>query len=152
VIGLGGHDRAVVTDLERARSSCSFSPSVSQWDTLGPASMVNHMDRRSRSWSLAWVAPGSEAAAPAEHGQVFRPEGDYWTIVYARTTAQLRDVVGLQYVAYLLARPHLRVGVEELLAAVRGVAAGDAERARSAVSKRIRDALRRIQTRHPALG
>lgn len=90
-----------------------------------------------------------DASQPA---QVFRREGDYWTIVYDDTTVRLRDTIGLRYVAHLLARPHERLAVEELLAAVKGVSGTDAERARSAVGKRIRDALRRVQECHPTLG
>ena len=90
------------------------------------------------------------SAAP----QVFRHEGDYWTISYAGTTVRLRDAVGVRYLARLLARPNEFVPVEELLAAVRGTTAADAdaEAARSTVTKRIRDALRRVAEHHPLLG
>jgi hypothetical protein len=84
--------------------------------------------------------------------QVFRREGDYWTIIYAGTTVRLRDVIGLHYVAHLLVHPNQRLAVEELLVAVKGINCRDAERARSAVGKRIRDALRRVEERHPTLG
>jgi hypothetical protein len=90
--------------------------------------------------------------APARARQVFRREGEYWTIVYAGTTVRLRDALGLHYVAYLLANPRQRVAAVELAAVVKGGNAGDGERARSAVSKRIRDAMRRIQAHHPTLG
>src|SRR5262245_57033146 len=84
--------------------------------------------------------------------QVFRREGDYWTITCDGTTVRLRDAVGIHYLARLLAHPNQPFAVEELLAAVRGTRATDPERARSAVSKRIRDVLRRIAMHHPTLG
>jgi hypothetical protein len=48
--------------------------------------------------------------------QVFRREGEYWTIVYAGTTVRLRDAIGLQYLAYLVAHPHQRLLVEQKFA------------------------------------
>jgi len=97
------------------------------------------------------VSAAGGADAPGA-GQVFRREGEYWTIVYAGTTVRLRDAIGLHYVAYLLAHPCQRVAVADLAAAVKGGSAADGERARSAVSKRIRNAVRRIQAHHPSLG
>lgn len=104
-------------------------------------------------------ASSAELARPRPHGadarrsaQVFRREGEYWTIVYAGTTVRLRDAIGLHYVAQLLAHPNQPFHAGELAAAVKGVSPGDPERARSAVSKRIRDAVRRVEEQHPALG
>src|SRR5215470_9239391 len=99
---------------------------------------------------------------------VFRLEGEYWTVAYNGAVFRLRDGKGLQYLGYLLHHPGEEVGALELIGRVSGV--GDsadersepntwpstpdtrAERARSAVSKRIRDAVRRIQSRDPELG
>ena len=83
---------------------------------------------------------------------VFRREGDYWTITYDGRTVRLRDAVGAHYLARLLARPNQPIAVGELLETVRGATAVDPERARSTVSKRIRDVLRRIEAYHPTLG
>ena len=99
--------------------------------------------------SLDQATPDADAAQTA---QVFRQEGDYWTIIYAGVTVRLRDTIGLHYLAHLLAHPNQRLAVEELLAAVKGITASDGQRARSAVSKRIRDAQRRVEERHPVLG
>lgn len=92
------------------------------------------------------------ASAAPEATQVFQRQGEYWTIVYAGTTVRLRNAIGLEYLAHLLARPHQRIPVEDLLATVKGITAGDVERARSAVGKRLRAAVRRVQEHHPALG
>jgi hypothetical protein len=94
----------------------------------------------------------ADAGEPPLTAQVFRREGEYWTIVYAGTTVRLRDAMGFRYVAQLLAHPGRAFDVEELAAAVKGVTPRDAERARSAVSKRIRDAVRRVEAHHAALG
>ncbi len=114
--------------------------------------------------------------------QVFRREGEYWTIVYADTTCRLRDVKGLQYLASLLASPHAEVSalalehrVAELhrLGALElhGVGLSDPpksvdpdavelgpglhdarERARVNVTRAIAAALKRIAQHHPLLG
>ena len=48
-------------------------------------------------------APGEVAAeASAEHGNVFRKEGEFWTIAYAGTIFRLKDANGLHYIAHLL--------------------------------------------------
>src|SRR5262245_47071543 len=98
--------------------------------------------------SLDLAASGTAGADAPGAAQVFRREGEYWTIAYAGTTVRLRDAIGLRYIAYLLAHPRERFAAANLAAAVKGTRAGDVERARSAVGKRIRDALRRIQAHH----
>jgi hypothetical protein len=94
----------------------------------------------------------ADAAAARLTAQIFRREGEYWTIVYAGTIVRLRDAIGFRYLVQLLAHPNQPFAVGELAAAVKGSSPGDAERARSAVGKRIRDAVRRIEDHHPALG
>ena len=163
---------------------------------------------------------------------LFRREGDFWTVRYAGTTARLRDAKGLRYLGWLLRHPgrefpvlelveldgggpssvkpdvsmptrygsgdcgpildararaaykrrleELRTEIEEceqchdlgrgqkaraerdrLLVELRGavglsgrdrVGASNVERARSAVTKRIRDQIARIEVENPALG
>ncbi len=110
------------------------------------------MQRSGRARSRHADSPGGDAEGLLSQ-QVFRREGDYWTITYAGTTVRLRDAIGVHYLAQLLARPTHPVAVEDLLAAVKGDnGVADTERARSAVSKRIHDTMRRIQQHHPALG
>ena len=92
---------------------------------------------------------------------VFRLEGEYWTVEYQGVVFRLRDGKGLQYLGYLLHHPGEEVGAVELMSRVSGCGREDpeglqsgaqAERARSAVSKRIKDALQRIHSHAPALG
>lgn len=107
--------------------------------------------------------------------QVFRRDGEVWTISFAGTTVQLRDAKGLHYLASLLRHPGRRFSALELTAQVARHGGGASsrlhpraaqppasasrhpttpslERARSAVGKRIREAVRRIHAHHPALG
>ena len=107
----------------------------------------------------------SNDAAPAN---LFRIEGEYWTIAFDGRICRLRDTKGLRYLAQLLARPAEPVAAVDLIAAVRSRppvepdgqpedAAGDGgdpasrERARVTVSKGIKAALQRIGGANPTL-
>lgn len=88
---------------------------------------------------------------------VFRREGDYWTIVFDGTTVRLRDSRGLRYVVALLQRPGEPVHALDVLAAADDAShpkrpARSAEQARLTVTKGIKAALVRIAAHHPALG
>ena len=93
---------------------------------------------------------------------VFRREGDYWTIAYDAAVVRLRDAKGLRYIEALLRHPGRSFHVAELIGvaacpAGRRPATDDAtaeavERARKAVSNRIRQTLARITSVHHALG
>jgi hypothetical protein len=87
--------------------------------------------------------------------QVFRRDGEYWTIEYAGIVFRLRDAAGLRHLAYLLQRAGERVPATELIAprtaAGQARDARDAERARVTVTRAIRAALRRLGQHHPAL-
>ena len=115
---------------------------------------------------------GPVEAVGRMNAEVFRREGEYWTLVFAGSVARLRDTKGLQYLARLLAHPGRDFGVLELAEVAcagpvsttfpgpdEGLTAGpsaergaEAERMRSAVTKRIKDALKRIEACHPTLG
>jgi hypothetical protein len=107
-------------------------------------------------------------AAPAD---VFRLEGEYWTIIYQGALCRLRDGKGLRYLAHLLPRPGQRFPASGLAAACDcGMRIADCgldsdgdsaactpksareERARLAVTKRIKAAIRKIEQHHTALG
>jgi len=51
------------------------------------------MDKSTRSQSPVVLSEGGADAAGAP--QIFRREGEYWTIVYAGTTIRLHDAIGL---------------------------------------------------------
>jgi len=89
-------------------------------------------------------------------GAVFSRHGEYWTLAYGGEVSLLRDAKGLHYLAVLLRSPDEKISVAALVAEtgapLEPISAADLERHRSAVTKRIRDALRRIERNHPALG
>jgi len=104
------------------------------------------METRSGSSS-----PGTPAAE-----RCFCREGDFWTVAYEGRVVRLKDVKGMHYLARLLAHPGRRFHVCELAAAVGGRSAvlghRSCERARKAVSNRIRQSAARIAASHAALG
>jgi hypothetical protein len=109
---------------------------------------------------------------------VLRKEGEFWTLEFQGTIVHLRDAKGLRYLARLLASPEQPLAAHDLCCcagSAPGVVGGEAspapstaafvenataadtrfeaaERARSAVTKRIKDAIRKIHACHPVLG
>ena len=55
---------------------------------------------------------------PESHDAVFRQEGDYWTLAYQGSVCRLKDLKGLHYLAFLLARPGEDCHVITLVTAV----------------------------------
>ena len=93
---------------------------------------------------------------PAAGGNIFRREGEYWTIAYAGPVSRLRDTAGLRYLAYLLQRPGEKVAAVELPQDEprdpdRLTTTDDAELARVKTTRSIRAAMERIGTHNAAL-
>jgi tetratricopeptide (TPR) repeat protein len=86
-----------------------------------------------------------EVAASATTGtNLFRREGDYWSVVFEGRTVRVRDLKGMRYLAQLLAHPGREFHVLDLVAAETGqhLALGDAgemldERAKTAYRRRL---------------
>ena len=97
------------------------------------------------------VEPGVGASA-----NVFRQEGEYWTIAYDCLLCRLRDSAGLRYLAYLLQRPGDKVAATQLLLAAaaptgrtspgRNAATDETELARVKATRAIRTAMQHIET------
>jgi hypothetical protein len=87
------------------------------------------------------------------HRQVFRREGDYWTIEYGGTIARIRDSVGLRHIAFLLRRAGETIPSTELIRvpSVPPPDAREVERARVTATRAIRAALHRLGDHHPLL-
>jgi tetratricopeptide (TPR) repeat protein len=83
------------------------------------------------------------ATAPTETN-VFRREGDYWSVVFDGHTVRVRDLKGMRYLAQLLTHPGREFHVLDLVAAETGqqMELGDAgemldERAKTAYRRRL---------------
>ncbi len=93
---------------------------------------------------------------------VLRRDGDYWTIAYDAVVVRLKDAKGLRYLEPLVRQPGQFFHVAELIRVAacpdgRRPAGEDrsaeaVERARKAVTNRIRQTLARIADAHQALG
>lgn len=57
----------------------------------------------------------SGAEGRADEGNVFRREGDVWSVVFEKSTVRLRDLKGLHYLARLLADPGREFHVLDLV-------------------------------------
>jgi tetratricopeptide (TPR) repeat protein len=91
------------------------------------------------------VAPGHTADERLDAGlNVFRREGDYWSVVFEGRTVRVRDLKGIRYLARLLAEPGRELHVLDLVAAETGgpsaTALGDAG---EILDGRAKDAYRR---------
>jgi hypothetical protein len=71
------------------------------------------------------VAPDGGAREPAVTDlNMFRREGEYWSVSFEGRTVQLRDLKGIRYLARLLADPGREFHVLDLVAAESGRVAG----------------------------
>ena len=66
----------------------------------------------------------ASSSSPAEN--IFRKDGDFWTVTHGEKTFRLRNLKGLEYIAYLLAHPGVRIHACDLVAVVEGRALHDA--------------------------
>jgi hypothetical protein len=99
------------------------------------------------------VAPLQQSQA--DRANVFRREGHYWTLSYGGMLVRLKDSKGLRDIARLIERQGTRLHVSELASSSGAADSSSAqriERARVAVTMRIRSALGRIGKEHQALG
>jgi hypothetical protein len=81
--------------------------------------------------------PGAAASRPP----TLQREGELWTIAYAGTSVQVRDLKGLRYLAALLAHPGEELSVVSLASGDAGAEGTESEEDRSGIEQRL-DALR----------
>jgi len=103
---------------------------------LLPLGQHNHGDALAVVAALKRLADWIEAAAaPEASGNLFRREGEYWTVRYEGSVARLKDAKGPRYLAQLLGHPGREFHAVDLAAAGGQArrpapsAAGDAARA-----------------------
>ena len=125
----GGRQDQADLELEAARAVLHR---IAAAQTTDPAARVEGRD-----------APDDQPAADLN---MFRREGDYWSVVFAGRTVRVRDLKGMRYLARLLADPGRDLHVLELVAAETGrvshAALGDAgemldARAKNAYRRRL---------------
>ena len=121
----------------RRRSHAWFWQRPSAPGQRGPRRLELHAART----ILERIEVTVHAAAEAN---VFRREGDYWSVEFEGRTVRVRDLKGVRYLAELLAHPGREIHVLDLVAAETGqrTTFGDAgevldERAKSAYRRRL---------------
>src|SRR5215470_15711687 len=76
------------------------------------------MGRPSGSITSEDTAAGALRIPPQDHNrspELFRREGEYWTIAYDRVVFRLRDTKGLHHLMQLLTQPGVRIPAGALL-------------------------------------
>lgn len=80
-------------------------------------------------FATAWTPQGGDARgdeSPGGAANVFRLEGEYWTLRYEGTTLRLRDSKGLRYLAQILRHPGQELHAMDIVTETPGGAAGRA--------------------------
>jgi tetratricopeptide (TPR) repeat protein len=98
----GSEHRAV---LER-RAARTILDGIQAAPSVAPAVHVEHHDAVDEQ--------------PIAGANVFRREGDYWTVIFDGQTVRVRDLKGMRYLARLLAEPGREYHVLDLVAAEAG--------------------------------
>src|SRR5881398_1161269 len=109
------HARLLLTGdagARRAEATALLASALATARELGMDGLVAKM--RGLGLETAATAGGRE---PAEGDAVFRHEGDFWTVAYARKAVRLRHGKGLGDIAILLANPGKEIHVADLIAA-----------------------------------
>src|SRR6266496_2218730 len=115
--------------LDRALATARF---------LGMAALVEGVQalRAVEAGGSVPVGPATEAADAAASRNVFRREGEYWTVAYDGSVVRVKDAKGLRHLARLLAHPGREFHAVDLEAAegqaARPAPVGSRERAAGA--------------------
>ncbi|HEX6236709.1 MAG TPA: hypothetical protein VFZ68_05925 [Acidimicrobiales bacterium] len=117
----GNHGHAA---MERRAAASTFERIGATLQAALAASGAGAGDRPGGG-TVAMPAPlagGAGNAAPLRGGptEVFRAEGEYWSVGFAGRTVRIRDLKGLRYLARLLAEPGREFHVLDLVAAEHG--------------------------------
>jgi tetratricopeptide (TPR) repeat protein len=124
-------------DHEKARGFLGSARSLGA--RLGLTGLVALADRRLAGLGSGTVTPLADLSFSMAR------EGDYWTLAHAGAVVRLKDSLGLQYLARLVAEPGREVHVLELVGGRRGGEAGpvDAGDAGELLDDEARDSYRR---------
>ena len=109
------------------RADRLYEAAIAAEEALG-ATPFAERTRRERDSHAAPGRPASRAAGRPHRGRddlALTHEGDTWIVHFGEEEARIKDAVGLQYVAYLLARPNVPVSAIELFS-LRALVRGDA--------------------------
>jgi tetratricopeptide (TPR) repeat protein len=137
-LGLGyahraaGNEKRAVLELEAARLGFERLGAVREATEVAQALGLSREDSRREAQAREQPAAALDSVAPASSPvsaateNVFRREGDYWSLELDGLTVRLRDLKGLHYLARLLGAPGRELHVLDLAAVERSPDVGDA--------------------------
>jgi hypothetical protein len=73
--------------------------------TLGMAETAEGIRTLQAAQTGGLFQPGTTAAVAVASGNLFRREGEYWTVIFEGSVVRLKDAKGLRHLARLLAQP-----------------------------------------------
>jgi hypothetical protein len=101
---------------DRRRAAELLDQALATAGTLGLTALAGEI-RALRPGEPSRAGTGAEAAAPAAARNLFRREGEYWTVSYEGVVVRLKDAKGLHHLARLLANPGTELHAIDLEAA-----------------------------------
>jgi hypothetical protein len=104
---------------DRSRALRLLDRAYATANTLGMAAVAEGIQalQAAQAGGPSPAEPAAGAAAPEASSNVFRQEGEYWTVAYQGAVVRLRDAKGLRYLARLLAQPGREFHAADLEAA-----------------------------------
>jgi tetratricopeptide (TPR) repeat protein len=127
--------RGAAGDAERAR--LLFAEARVIGESVGMAGLCRKLD----------ALDTTESSGAVEVSQVFRQEGDYWTIAYSGRVIRMRDLRGLHYLGELLRHPGREIHAIELAALERTMPSSPVRDPELSVSAGLGDAGVRLDHR-----
>ena len=138
---------------DRERAAALLEAALASARELGMSQLVERaLALKRRAPQPVVLRPQPPTPDPRSSAAIFRREGDSWELGYGGAEVRLKDSKGLRYIAHLLRHPGRGFPATELVTLEGGATTDDAERARWAVTKRIKSALARVRSSHPELG
>jgi tetratricopeptide (TPR) repeat protein len=149
-MGLADAYRAEGND---ARALLEFQAAHAAFERIGADFQAAHAER-----AIGEMPAPPVASDARETENVFRREGDYWSVVFEGHIAHLRDAIGVRYLARLLGNPGHEFHVLDLVGLLHGASAEtahvaepgltcrDASDAGEMLDPRAKDAYRRRLT------
>ena len=108
---------------DRSRAFELLDQALATASTVGMAAVVGGIQALQAAQAGGSVSAGpadAETAVPQGSGNVFRREGEYWTVAYQGSVVRLKDAKGLRHLARLLTNPGREFHATDLEVADRG--------------------------------
>jgi hypothetical protein len=170
--------RVLLASGHHRQSVEKFNWAFAIFDSLeAPAQLTDRVHAEMFRFMALTTRPAATTPSLILGSNLFRKEGEYWTISFEGSVFRLRDTMGMHYISRLLANPGVDFSAHDLTAVAhrhnlrraRGKkpsasmrngrvserrenhADADRERARLMVTKRIKDVIAKIRLTHPEL-